>query len=85
MVEERAADRWSWARELPRRLTWRRVGSNRGYMALQGRRGRKGKKREVAGPVWVAKLLDVLSSMGGQWRDEAWRAKQHAKAATRIA
>ena len=34
------------------------------------RKGRKGKKGEEQGPVWVVQLVGVLLNMGDRWRDD---------------
>ena len=52
----------------------RRTSSSRGYEALKKKRGRKGKKREDTGPVWVVQLVGVLFWMGGQRVGETVRA-----------
>ena len=58
-------------------LTWRRTSSSRGYMAVQKKRGRKGKmkkKQEDSGPVRVVQLVGVLLCMGTRRMGDTVRA-----------
>ena len=77
---ERAAGQRGDVRALFQRLNWRETRSSRGFVSLTKRRGRKGKKREASGPVWVVQLVGALLYAGNRLRDDEECARWLAKA-----